>query len=79
MQAAVINVCFTFLLAGSAGFFSSGGRGSICSRLRETHIPSPGPVSLGRKIQALMHLICWLDSLHYTFFFLSSLKVVDLI
>lgn len=70
MQAAVINVCFTLLLASSAGCFTSGGRGSICSRVREPHIPHPGPVSLGRKILALMYLICWLDSLHYTFFFL---------
>ena len=69
MQAAVINVCFTFLLAGSAGFFISDGTGSICSRLREPHIPPPRLVSLGRKIQTLMYLVCRLDSLRYTFFF----------
>lgn len=81
VKAVVIHVCFTFLLASSAGFFSSDGRGSICSCLKEPHIPPLGPVSLGRKIQALMYLICWLDSVHYTFFFFSffSLKVVDLI
>lgn len=73
MQAAVINVCFTFLLAGLAGFFSSGGRGSICSRLREPHIPPPRPVCLGRKIQALMYLICWLDPLRYSIIFLGEL------
>lgn len=61
VQAAVINVCFTLLLASSAGFFSSGGRGSICSCLRD--ISPPGSVSLGRKICTLMYLICWLDSL----------------
>lgn len=81
VKAVVIHVCFTFLLAGSAGFFSSDGRGSICSCLKEPHIPPLGPVSFGRKIQALMYLICWLDSVHYTFFsfLFFSLKVADLI
>lgn len=68
VQAAVINVYFTSLLASSAGFFSSGRRGSVGGCLRDMLLLRL--VSLGKKIWALMYLVCWLDSLlHWGFCF----------